>query len=329
MEAQREREIETVTTDQSLLDRIVDRQAEAAARLMPVMTIAQTRLRQKAIQELKELILEEGLDRDYGTIPGTKKPTLLQPGAQKICAFFGYVPTYEILTSIEDWMGERYGGEPLFYYHVRCTLSKDEFPVGQAMASCNSWETKYRYRESKRICPQCGTDAIIAGKAEYGGGWLCWTKRGGCGAKFSDDDPVIATQALGRTVNEEYPDVINPVQKIACKRAYVSATLSATGASQYFTVDLEDSVPPPSPPPEASPPPRRQEQQKPASNGDKLPTDFKGMMTKFAEMKSIIGEKDYYEVLFQFDVDHSNKLGDMKRFHAAYNQMSAIAKGEK
>ena len=41
-------------------------------------------------------------------------------------------------------------------------------------------------------CPLCGnTTAVIKGKAEYGGGWLCYAKKGGCGAKFQDDDPRL------------------------------------------------------------------------------------------------------------------------------------------
>lgn len=37
-----------------------------------------------------------------------------------------------------------------------------------------------------RACPECGESAIIKGKAEYGGGWVCWKKRGGCGATFPE-----------------------------------------------------------------------------------------------------------------------------------------------
>lgn len=36
-------------------------------------------------------------------------------------------------------------------------------------------------------CPDCGASAIIKGKAEFGGGYLCWKKEGGCGAKFQTD----------------------------------------------------------------------------------------------------------------------------------------------
>jgi hypothetical protein len=41
------------------------------------------------------------------------------------------------------------------------------------------------------VCPRCGKDAIIKGKEEYGGGWLCYKAKGGCGAKF-DKDPTDA-----------------------------------------------------------------------------------------------------------------------------------------
>lgn len=37
-------------------------------------------------------------------------------------------------------------------------------------------------------CPQCGKSrAVIKGKPEYGGGWLCFKKKGGCGATWQDD----------------------------------------------------------------------------------------------------------------------------------------------
>lgn len=63
-----------------------------------------------------------------------------------------------------------------------------------------------------------------------------------------------------------------------------------------------------------------------------LPVDFKVMMTRFAEMKGIIGDERYYKVLGGFvvagkPVQHSNMLGDMRNFQAAYDQMVAIAKG--
>lgn len=46
---------------------------------------------------------------------------------------------------------------------------------------------------SAMICPACGKPAIIKSKAEYGGGWICFEKKGGCGRKFKDGDPDIAS----------------------------------------------------------------------------------------------------------------------------------------
>ena len=35
-------------------------------------------------------------------------------------------------------------------------------------------------------CPKCGkTDSVIKGKPEFGGGWLCYSKKNGCGEKWS------------------------------------------------------------------------------------------------------------------------------------------------
>lgn len=39
------------------------------------------------------------------------------------------------------------------------------------------------------VCPQCKTNkSVIAGKAEYGGGFVCFAKKGGCGQKWQEDD---------------------------------------------------------------------------------------------------------------------------------------------
>jgi len=232
----------------SLLDRIAEETQRSAARYMPTLSVKQFSEREQMLRELKALLVE-GID--YGPIPGTSdKPVLLKPGAEKLCAFFGYAPHYtsEI---IEDWDGKNYG-EALFYYKYTCTLSKDGKPVGEGQGSCNSWESKYRYRNAGRTCPTCGIAAIIKGKDQYGGGWICFAKKGGCGAKYKDGDKAIEGQEVGRVPNPDFADLINTVQKMGQKRAMVAAVLSATGASQYFTQDLEDA-PQPEPKPKAAP----------------------------------------------------------------------------
>ena len=79
---------------------------------------------------------------------------------------------------------------------------------------------------------------MIKGKEEFGGGWLCWRKRNGCGAKFPDGDQRIESQEVGEIENPDLPDTWNAVDKMAKKRAYVDAVLSVTGASAIFTQDI-------------------------------------------------------------------------------------------
>ncbi len=223
-----------------LLDRIVEQQAQVASRYKPVMSIEESIERYKQLTWYFENVMIAGVD--YVQIPGVDKPFLSKSGAQGLCAFFGYVPRYEVMAEIEDWTGDDHNGEPLFYFKFRCTLERDRQPVGEGIGSANSWEAKYRYRVSERSCPECGTESIIKGKAEYGGGWLCYKKKGGCGAKFEADDERIAEQETGRKPNDQFADVINTCQKQGEKRAYVEATLSATGASRFFGQD-EDVIP--------------------------------------------------------------------------------------
>lgn len=185
------------------------------------------------VQATKE-VLVEGLD--FGKIPGTgDKPTLLKPGAEKLCYLFGLRPTFEVVEAREDWTGG------LFYYRYRCTLHDQSGNVlADGEGSCNSREKKYRYRQSERVCPKCGKPTIIKGKDEYGGGWLCYSKKGGCGAKFSDNAPEITNQPSGLVENTEPYDLVNTIQKMAQKRAMVAAVLVGAGASQFFTQDVED-----------------------------------------------------------------------------------------
>lgn len=63
--------------------------------------------RLKAIDSIGDTIkkaLIEGIDNDYAVIPGTSKPSLLQPGARKICMLYGLVAEYfnEKIVTIKD-----------------------------------------------------------------------------------------------------------------------------------------------------------------------------------------------------------------------------------
>ena len=208
------------------------------SRFMPAMSIESAVERYNAVTEFVSRVLRK--DVDYGVIPGTDKRTLLKPGAEKLTTFFGLSTRFELLERIEDWTGEQHGGEPFFYYLYRCRLFRGDVLIAEGDASCNSRETKYRWREAQRLCPACGVTAIIKGKEDFGGGWLCWKKKGGCGAKFPDGDQTIESQPTGRVFNPDIADQVNTIQKMAQKRSLVGAVLLAVNASEFFTQDIED-----------------------------------------------------------------------------------------
>lgn len=198
----------------------------------------------KQQQELDQIVkdfLVEGTEGegDYGTLPGTKKKCLHQPGAHKLAKIYGLAPTFPAERRIrnENWTLN----PPLFDYEITCVIMRKGTPwvVAEGIGSCSSYESKYRYRKEERTCPECGTAAIIKGKQEYGGGWLCWRKKDGCSAKFNADDERIMKQQVGRVVNEDIADQKNTVLKIAAKRALVTAVITATASSHLFTPDME------------------------------------------------------------------------------------------
>ena len=185
----------------------------------------------KKIQEVQQAVMKEG--EHYGVIPGTNKPTLLKPGAEKLAFVFRLDPQYDSV--------DHYDGAHLTV-KSKCTLWHigSGLRMGSGEGSCSTKETKYAFRHAARKCPTCGKEAIIKGKEEYGGGWLCFKKKDGCGAKFKDGDGKIETQEAGQVANENLADVYNTVLKMSNKRALVAAVLNVTAASDIFTQDLED-----------------------------------------------------------------------------------------
>ena len=185
------------------------------------------------VQELMQDLMQEGTHFG-GAYQGDTKKNLLKPGADKLCFMFRLRPDFvqeikelpnnhmEVLTRCQ-------------IYHIE---SGQKIAEGVGIAS--TMESKYRWRYASKKCPHCGKETITKGKEEYGGGWICFTKKGGCGAKFKDDDPAITSQVTGKVENPDIADIYNTVLKISKKRAYVDATITACAASDIFTQDAED-----------------------------------------------------------------------------------------
>jgi hypothetical protein len=221
--------------------------------------IERKREKRRFFQEVMEA------DLHYGVIPGTgSKPALLKPGAEMLLSNMGLNQEFSDAEPPRiDYDGTGAGnGEPLIVYRRVCciyrqtgALEHERMLVARAEGLCSSREEKYRWRNASRVCPACGKGAIIKGKAEYDGGWVCFKKKDGCGAKFSDGDPAIESQDSGKVPNPNVAEQENTILKMADKRALVAATLLATGCSDIFTQDVEDSVDeaPPAKPPAPKP----------------------------------------------------------------------------
>ena len=214
------------------------READAVVAWTPRQLLAQVNL----VQDVMREAMKAG--EHYGVIPGTErkdkdgrdvsKPSLLQPGAQKLCMTFRLAPEYTVIqTDLANGHRE---------YRTQTVLRSIQTGaiVGSGVGLCSTMESKYRWRKAERTCPSCGKPAIIKGKLEYGGGWLCFAKKGGCGAKYQDNDVSIVGQVVGQQENPDIADAYNTVLKMSKKRSFVDATIQALAVSDLFTQDLED-----------------------------------------------------------------------------------------
>lgn len=193
----------------------------------------------QTIHKLLAEVMHKG--EHYDTIPGCgAKPVLLKAGAEKLATLFRLAPTYEVQKE-ELGNGHR-------EYQVKCTIVHQ--PTGTLIAesfgSCNTLESKYRYRTEVLNIPI---------PKEY------WDTRdpnliGGGSVRKVDGKWVVY-----RKIDHDNPaDYYNTCLKMALKRAFVHAIITATATSDIFTQDLEDmaevmptTVSPTSPTPTSAP----------------------------------------------------------------------------
>jgi hypothetical protein len=238
--------------------------------LAPVIDVKYALEAYQAKKDFIDHILKEGTD--YGPIPGNDKKALLKPGAEKLANLYGYCPVFDDVETIEDWTGEQHGGESFFYYRQKCKLYRGERLIGSADGSCNSWEKKYRYRwvgadevpahlEKSKLKTRGGKISELAfavEKAETTGRYAkpaeYWKQFKDAIAKgtavkiqkaikngeLRDAWEIGATQY--QIPNDDVAEQVNTILKMAQKRALVAAVLITTGASDYFTQDIEDFI---------------------------------------------------------------------------------------
>ena len=156
-------------------------------------------------------LLQKGTD--YGTIPGTQKPTLYKAGAELLAMSLGLRTETTVVAETKEMFG---------ISMIMCSAHTEVFwgeaKIGDGYGSCSSAETKYAFRwlpESK-VPKNYDKEKLYSEEGQYG-----------------------RRYRVPSNVNE-IMDVANTVTKMAIKRSYVDAVLRVTGASRIFTQDLED-----------------------------------------------------------------------------------------
>jgi hypothetical protein len=193
-----------------------------------------------AFRKLVHANLEEGVD--YGPpFPGSDRPGLLKPGAEKVTKLLKCTATYEVVETVADWQA------PIFAWVMKCRLVRmDTGEIwSEGSGEANSMEGRHRYRNGTRTCPTAieGSEEICGQeirKSKRDPEWYCWVKTGGCGATFPIDAPVIVDQQVGKVLNDDIYALRNTILKMAEKRALVSAALAGGRLSDIFTQDVED-----------------------------------------------------------------------------------------
>lgn len=106
--------------------------------IIDAVSIQQVQATMEKIAQFQKVIqMALHQNHDYGVVPGTEKPTLLKPGAEKILMMMGLRSEFEIADSTRDWENG------FFQYQVRCKLYKNDTLITEGLGSANTKESKY------------------------------------------------------------------------------------------------------------------------------------------------------------------------------------------
>lgn len=88
-------------------------------------------------------------NHDYGVIPGTPKPTLFKPGAEKILMMFGVTSEYEVTERVQDYE------KGFFAFTVKCLIYKNGMKITEGVGHCNTKEKKYINQDPYTLANTC------------------------------------------------------------------------------------------------------------------------------------------------------------------------------
>ena len=174
------------------------------------------------IEEMTRSVMKKGMH--YGVIPGCgDKPTLLQPGAQKLALAFQLTVEPEC-----EWNDLPNGHRE---YHCKCHLIDRATGkrVGTGLGNCSTMESRYRFRTEYTEQPV---------PKDY---WKTRDPNVLGGPQFSPKKVNGEWQIIEKIEHSNPADYFNTCEKIAKKRAMIDGILTCTAASDHFTQDIEDA----------------------------------------------------------------------------------------
>lgn len=167
----------------------------------------------KGLNEIYKNVMQKGVD--YGTTPGTPKPSLWKPGAEALQRFF-HLSSESVMSSKKENTDYK---NPFFAYTFETRVyDKDGLYVGNGFGAANSKETRYAYRwVGEKLVPYEQDQAKLPTRVDNGV------------TLYRIDTPPSEVFTLQNTLI-----------KMAEKRSYIDATIKVTGASRIFTQDVAD-----------------------------------------------------------------------------------------
>lgn len=100
--------------------------------------VANVERKLKSIQDFQALVRSQFKENlDFGVVPGSKKLSMLKPGAEKTLMLLGMTSVFEKTDSVRDY------DNGFVSYDFICRLAKNGFEVTQGFGTANSKEPKY------------------------------------------------------------------------------------------------------------------------------------------------------------------------------------------
>jgi hypothetical protein len=193
------------------MNAVVEHKPAALLPSDPRNAVAEVIAHTQLVQQVLKDVMKEGIH--FGTIPGTDKPTLLQPGADVLAM------TFRIAHELES---EDLSTTDVVRYRVKCRGRHQLTGVvlGEGVGECSGAEEKYRWRRA--VCDEEFDELPATHKR----------------VKFAKGKNN--TIYRNKQVRTEPADAANTVLKMAVKRAKIAMVLNVTGAGAVFGQDLED-----------------------------------------------------------------------------------------